>query len=76
MAQQDFIIQEGGDKSSGFAISEIKSFMLERRSTGAGGTGGKVMILFMDIGRDKSVTFHGSKAEALYKELRKLSIVI
>lgn len=73
MAQQDFIIQvDSAGNAEGFAISEIKSFTLEHRNSGVG----IVVILFVDTGKPDLTIFHGPQAEALYKELRKLAIVI
>ena len=76
MAQLDFIIQETvqGKRAKGIAISSITRFGLEERSSGQGIA--KVLILFIETADGKLETFNGDAASSIYKELRKLAIVV
>lgn len=76
MAQLDYIIQETvlGEQAKGFAISEIRAFSLEKRSSGQGITSVLILNLEMDGGRVH--TLNGDAARDIYKELKKLAIVV
>lgn len=76
MAQYDYIIQEASkdEIAKGIAVSSITAFELELRSSGQG-TVPPVPILRIETA-DDIYTFSGQAATNIYKELRKLAIVV
>ena len=76
MAALDYIIQETtrNKQAKGLAISSITKFGLEERSSGQGIA--TVLILFIETADGKVHTFNGDAARDIYKELKKLAIVV
>ena len=78
MAKEElFVIQEDdAGNAKGFALSEIRAIAYELRSSGGDPDIPPVQVLFIDTGSNSPQTFNGKEAEALYKELKKLAIVV
>jgi len=72
-----YIIQETvpNEQAKGISISSITAFGLELRSSGQG-TVPPVVILLIETADEKIHTFSGQAATRIYKELKKLAIVV
>ena len=75
MADEKFIIKERTpNDADGFSLADITGFKYEERSSGQGLT--TVLILTVETSSGKTFVFNGDEADLLYKELKKLAVVV
>ncbi len=78
MANELYVVDETDSKNAkGFALANVTGFELEERSSGGVDPDiPPVLLLRIELAGGRVARFSGDAARDLYKELRKLAIVV